>query len=219
MSDTLVIVMAHAGTEEACKRHLPYWQKEGTVMFYSPLDSVVNLGPEAVAMFGHKGHHSEWANKRFLEMLKIALRLDYERIVIQEYDSVSLVPSPGFPESGIAGNVFRDTRPTRGFVGTTFIHPPLMMGMDTLISVIGVLQNQTDQEQFMWDRWLGLAVERAGIESHDLQALGRGFSKNTIEGSDLILAQGAAARGAVCFHGVKSGMTFCAIERAVRERA
>lgn len=210
----LVVTMAHRGTEQHCRTHLPFWQAQGEVVFFSPADLKVRLKEHQVWSHGHYGHHSPQANQRFLAMLKLCAETKASQFVIHEYDSICFSPIVGIPDDHIAGIAYTDCTPNRPFAGSHFIHPPLFLSRPVLLRVIEILSGIREQERFMWDRWLGLCCECGGIPIYDLRARGLGYSRNTIELRDLPAAIEATKNGTACFHGIKSQQVFDALRQA-----
>lgn len=204
-SQSLVIIMAHREAEATCRRHLPLWQSHNCDMiFYCPLNSIVNVGYPVLA-HGLASHHDTMANERFLKLLCLLEKTIYNQFIIYEYDAMSLRSDlSSFRKPDVLyGNVFRDNRPEREFIGTTFVHPPLIFGRTALRRMLDV-QISPSLEHGFWDRLLGLMIERAEIQTFDFLAAGHGFARNTIEPPEYATARNAARAGAYLFHGVKT---------------
>lgn len=208
MVDTKTVIMAHAepAAEDAFNRHLPFWRRHSSdISVMCPLDSQVKTGLPIMPI-GTRGHNGPEANRRFKKLLEILTMMDYDRYVIFEYDSLCL--SPDLPqrvsEPGLWCNLFDEDQPTaRGFKGSHFTHPPLVMDKGTLRDIVRRGEQVSDEaERGFWDRWLGLVCELGSIP---MRGYGRlGFSKNTITESELPEAVKAVHGGAVMVHGVKS---------------
>jgi len=211
---TLVVIMAHKGVEEHCRRHMPFWQRQGSVVFFSPANLIVKMDAVTVWTYGPRGHHTPAANQRFLAMLRFCAKTEADSFAVHEYDSVCFAQVFGIPNDHLAGIAYSDTQPHRKFVGSTFVHPPLMFSKLVLTRVISALAGLKEQEAFMWDRWLGLGCERAGIPIFNLREHALGFSKNTIEPGDIPAALHAISNGACCFHGVKTKTVFDTLKLA-----
>lgn len=212
---THTVIMAHRGTEEHCRAHLPFWtQHGGPISLFSPDDLKVRMHNHTVWSHGHSGHHAPCANQRFLAMLRMCVETKADRFVIHEYDSVCFAPVSGIPDDHIAGIAYTDGAPNKPFVGGHFIHPPLFFSRPVLVRIVEILTNLRETERFMWDRWLGLCCERGGIPIYDLRTRGLGYSRNTIVAEDLPAAIQAIHGGAVCFHGIKSRQVFDALKQA-----
>lgn len=208
--NTLIVIMAHRDIQPTFDRHLYEWEKHGhDIVVYCPKDSIVDTHHRIWA-FGPRGHHGADANKRFKELIYMLALTTYERFMICEYDSYCLSPVlpffrvDAFHDALLCGNVFRDDRPDRGFIGTTFIHPPLILTKSALSILVPALKALADEcERGFWDRMLGLACEERGIPTLDFLRHGLGFSRNTIEAADIASMVAAVRKGAVMIHGVK----------------
>lgn len=202
--------MCHREAQDIFDRHLYEWEKHGhDIVCFCPSDSVVQTGHRIWA-FGSRSHHNAEANRRFKELIYMMSVTHYERFVIFEGDSFCLSPVlpffrvDAFNDALLCGNVFRDDRPDRGFMGTTFIHPPLILTKTALSVLVPALKALADEcERGFWDRMLGLACEERGIPTLDFLRHGLGFSRNTIEAADIASAVTAVRKGAVMVHGVK----------------
>lgn len=214
---TLGIVMAHQGTEEVCRRHLPIWQENAErLIFFSPGDSVVQLdGVEQIA-FGTKCHHGRMANERFRFVIQSAAKLmlaeGYGRFVLHEYDSLCVGPLPETPKLCLAGNEFKDhTTFNKAFAGYTFIHPPLIIWLDLMMRLSELLEVENmNGESGYWDRFIGHMCEgkRHGIPVYNLRQHGLGYSQNTIAPEHFIEVRTAKINGARLFHGIKTEEAF-----------
>jgi len=221
MSRTLVVIMAHKESQETFDRHLPLWSRHGHEMIvYCPCDSVIDPRGNPMLSFGRKSHHDAMANARFRELIRMLTWTQFGRFVVHEYDSLCVGDSiPHFVLDGtegplLAGNVFRDVRPDRGFAGTTFIHPPFVFDYGTAKMILNALDRVSmDLEFGFYDRLLGLVAERADIPLYNFMENGSGFARNTIEEHDLNDAEAAASGGTVFYHGVKSQAALDAILR------
>jgi hypothetical protein len=212
MPHTLIIVMAHREAEPVCRRHLPYWKAhQHDLIFFCPNDSMLNLGFPCWG-YGHASHHDTMANQRFLGLLGLLRNTIYKQFVIYEYDALSTKPdiSRFCDVDLLYGNIFRDDRPHRGFIGTTFIHPPLIFGRKVLTRLLHKPPDPSCEQGF-WDRMLGLMVERQKINTFNFLDHNLGFARNTIEPHDLSDAHKAAKAGCQFFHGVKSEAALKAI--------
>lgn len=217
---TLVVIMAHADIQGTFDRHLKLWEAHGCdIIVYSPVDSVCQPRGHLGVLYGQKGHHSAEANRRFKRLISFLATTAYDRCVIFEYDALCLTPaipiffqwkrakdlkSRDFTRPYLCGNVFHDDGPDKKFQGRTFVHPPLIFthaGLDLLLPHLNALPD--DAELGFWDRTLGLACERAGIEPLDFMAHGLGYAQNTIEQRQWKSAHDAAMNGSIFFHGVK----------------
>lgn len=200
--------MAHAepAAEDTFNRHLVFWRRLGhDISVMCPSDSQVKTGLPVMPI-GTRCHNGPEANRRFRNLLEILAMTDYERYVIFEYDSICL--SPTLPNEidgrGLWCNLFGEDQPAaRGFLGSHFTHPPLVMDKETLRDIVRAGTDVPDEaERGFWDRWLGLVCERGCIPMRGYARLG--FSKNTIAEAELPEAVQAVRGGAVMIHGIKS---------------
>lgn len=210
--NVLAVIMAHHGTEEICRRHLPYWKKDASdLVFFSPANSVVDLPDQEIWAWGRASHHDTEANRRFIHVLEMAARTNFEYISVHEYDSLSLGAIP-LRYGRLCGNVFKIGEVDPRFKGKFFIHPPLTMDRSTLIRVVDALHEVgAEAECGFWDRLLGYACERHGIEPFSFRAHGLGYAQNTIEPCHFAEAKAAVANGAVMVHGIKTREAFNAV--------
>lgn len=212
---TLGIVMAHHGTEEICERHLPLWMQNcDRLTFFSPMDSIMALpGVEHLIPFGNRSHHGEMANMRFRYVIQTAAKMmkdeGYQRVVIHEYDSLCVGPLPDTGKRSIAGTVFYDNTHGSGFLGSCFIHPPLIIWEDLIHRLSDLLEMENmNGESGYWDRLLGLMTEKHFISKINFLEDGLSYSQNTIQQQHLIEIRTAKIHGARIFHGVKTEAAF-----------
>lgn len=208
---TLCIVMAHHGTEETCWRHLPFWRAHTSeVVFFCPADSVISgVGDtEQIWKAGYASHAGPMAIDRFRRMLGMAVNTGHSHFLIHEYDSIHFGPLP-ICDGFLGANRFGDDRPERGFKGTQYLHPPLMMSAEILRRVHdGFCRIENSAEGGFWDRVLGLICELDHIPVFDFMTAGIGFSHNTIEPGMYESAVEAFKNGAILFHGMKHDALF-----------
>lgn len=217
MSKHLLTVMTHAGAHETFMRHYYEWQKHGTdILVFTPDEPYPQINvPHEVLKLGRAQHHGAESIRRFRNLLTYLAGKPHESFSIFEYDSFCLsVGIPGFNPDGLSGHVFRDDQPNRGFVGTYYVHPPLVFSAPTLRRILKSAQHvRDDAECGFWDRWLGWVCEREGIQFQNYLA-SYGFSRNTIEPPEIPAAVAAVNNGAVTFHGVKTKECYDAIKAA-----
>jgi hypothetical protein len=211
----LTIIMAHKEVQETFDRHLPVWTKlNPELVVFCPLDSILDTRGHELWAFGRKSHHDAEANRRFKHLIVRTSRMIYNATMILEYDALAF-EYPEILRESIGCNVFRDDRPERGFIGTTFAHPPLYMGYHANNMLCRELEKlPNDCEQGFWDRMLGLAIENGNIPTHNFLMHGQGFSRNTIEPHDIPACVEAVRNGATMIHGVKTEACFNAIMEA-----
>jgi len=218
----LQVVMAHKQAQATFDRHARFWAHHDcdTLVFCPKGDEVVSPWP-TISM-GSRQHHGPMANKRFKWLIHFLAKLDYQWFLVQEYDSFCVSPVVPIVSDQrirqamvVAGNVFTDNRPDRGFVGQTFIHPPLVISKSALIEVDKVMDKVPEwAEEGFWDRLLGFVIEQADIMPVDMLHLNLGFAKNTITQKDHPELVKAICGGVRFIHGVKDPLTFEVIMQA-----
>lgn len=210
---TCTVVMAHGKAQGTFDRHLPYWQRNGSFWFVAcPADDMVRTTYPVLGI-GRTSHHNAAANQRFRELFHILARMDFDQFWIHEYDSLCVdVEPPTLDPHKLWGNLWRNTEPKR-FTGKQFFHQPLFMSREILQRLSLRMERIPDSaEEGFQDRFLGLAVDLAGVPFAGYEKLG--FSRNTIEPEHLRDAVAARKAGATLFHGIKSAMVLDAIVRA-----
>lgn len=207
----LQIIMAHKEAQATFDRHLPLWERNGkSIMVFCPIDSIVSTALPVIA-YGRSSHHDAMANRRFqwlLKFLKDHTAADW--YIIHEYDSFCACwDVPRFEAGKLWANAW-ENNDRRKFTESNFFHPPLMMDRGVLVAVADAVNRLPDTAQHgFWDRLLGLAVDQSSIPWSGYGPLG--FSRNTIEPSDIPGAVSAKRAGAVLFHGVKTPQAMNAI--------
>jgi hypothetical protein len=217
MTDLATVISARNVVHEAacCRRHLPLWgafAKDGPVVFASPEDAPIP-GSMRVGRSGHVGAESIW---RMLCLWHVAATLPARRVLFQEYDSFCLdTDLSAFAEPGLWCNRFTDL--TRQYTAAWFGHNPMLIDRESLLKLLRVSHGMDlNAEKSVGDRWLSVAVERAGVAVH---AYGpRGYSRNEIKPDDLPAAVEAVTNGATMIHGVKSPEVFAALTAAYQTR-
>lgn len=216
---TLVSIYCHnkPGAVEAFERHFQYWQELGhDILLFSPSDAAVSVAGISGITTGKAQHHGVQSIKNFRGVLEHMAGLGYDRHAFFEYDSICLGPLPEF-KGDLAAIIYHDSNP--GFTGKMFCHPPILFtasGLNRLVEEFK--QMPFDAEQGFWDRWIGLAIERAGLVYTDLLTDGRGWSRNTIyevHHKDLF---NAILRGVKVIHGIKDQQTLEVIQRAWKKK-
>lgn len=205
---TLISIMAHGGAQAVFDRHLPIWKehvKEGAeLMVWSPMNDQVlasGIPQQAIVKAQHNGPDSI---DRIRYILEFMAGTGHDRYGFFEYDSFCLGPIPMF-KTDIAGNLFIDETPSEQFKGGMFFHPPIFLtnsGMQRLAAE--TKQMPSTLEGSFWDRYLGLAVKRAGLTYTSFLETGQGFSQNTVEPVQYPDLRKAILHGARCLHGIKT---------------
>lgn len=214
--------MAHKEAQDTFNRHYPFWkQLGGDILVVHPTDSKVILPEREKIMameFGKAAHTGVQSIVRFRSILEHMNGLGYDRSAFFEYDSFCLGEFPEM-KGAMMAPVFRDNSPERGFEGTTFCHPPLFFTPFGLSAVTEVIKTMPlTAEGSVWDRFLGLAIERANLEPFDLLGAGMAFCDNTIHPARHPALALAVRNGSRMFHGVKDEATLKVILEANRLR-
>jgi hypothetical protein len=224
---TLITIMAHREAQEIFTRHFPVWWDLGhDLMIACPAQQSVAL-PEIrrhgrhiqTLEVGKAEHHGFQSIVRFRTILEIMNGQGYDRYAFFEYDALCLGHDLPEFKGDVAGNVFRDNSPDRGFEGTMFSHPPLVFTAAGLAKIVEVMtQLPLSAEKSVWDRWFGLAVEKSGLAIHNFLEHEQGFSANTIEKNQLDQLFRSIRGGVSMVHGVKSPECFqvCMAARALQ---
>ena len=198
---TLVAIHCHGGTEQVLSRHEPFWRAHGHDFVYlCPKDKPIS-GPHLSA--GMQGHSGPVSIDRFRQAWKLLERLEYDRYVIFEYDSLCISTFLPTPSIGLLANRFENFE-TR-FKSKFYFHAPWIMSLATLQSlnaIMHVLSPATEGGYF--DRFLGFALQTHNIGHLSLQILNQGYSQNTIEPQHYEQMQMEILKGATCLHGVKT---------------
>lgn len=216
---THVSIMAHADAKDTFLRHFPYWKMQTEsldhIMAWMPEDGKFQIDGLTYQTIGKRQHHGPQALLRFRYMLEFLNGMDYERFLIYEYDSFSVSSFPA-DMGDFAANCFIDPNAKeQGFEGSMFCHPPLVFSKTGLSTILKHLHGY---EKGFWDRAIGLAVQKSGIQPFNLVEKRLGFSSNTIEPSQFQDLRFAILGGAICFHGVKTVECLEVIKRADKHR-
>ncbi len=221
-NNTLVVVMAHDGVRATVERHKGYWEKWGDVVYLCGMaDPLQGCQYGLQWVYGPPQHYGYESNQKVLLGLKQALMGLPSTIVFIEYDAVILGNDASWikkrPEDAVWCPSFRDTRPERGFTGTTFCHPPLVMSHKTASHLVAAMEKLgAGVEQGFWDRYVGLACERYGIKIRNMWDDGMCYAANPIHGGHIDAACDAVANGARFIHGIKDEQTLRRLESCVK---
>lgn len=218
--DTIVIVLAHGKAADIVARHLPLWQKQAhEVVFFTPTDDVL---PERYWQYGvgKSKAYSADTNLRCLAALRFAFATQAKYTLLFEYDSVILGDIPNKylpPAGGVSAPVFFDSSPGKKFLGKFFLHFPQMYtrtGLQKVVQAMDALP--ADSEGGFTDRYVGLAVERAGIPVLDMNPTGFVYTQNEIDEPKLPAATEAYRKGARWSHGIKTEKVLKALQEAAK---
>lgn len=221
---SLITVMAHKEAQETFNRHFPIWKSLGAdIMVAFPSDSRVLLPERSGAMgleVGKAAHTGVQSIVRFRTILEHLGGHGYDRYAFFEYDSFAFEwPEMTWP---VAAPVFGDNSPDRGFEGSMFLHPPIFFTREGISKTVEAIKKlPLTAENSVWDRWIGLALERAGVRVENLLLLGEAFSDNTIHEPRFPELFKTTRNRCFCFHGVKTKVCLDVIleARKIREAA
>lgn len=215
----LQVVMTHPEAMPIYMRHRPIWERmKLPILTYTTASHHPSRYPKEVLAFGSPCHNGPASLDRFRylihELSNRCKEQGHEYVLINEYDSFCLSPSiPTMLFGDCIWSNLHFEKPGTRFVSTHFLHPPLFMSAKILHLISGACDTYRDQEcGGFWDRMLGYLCEKAGIPMMPYGPLG--YSTNTIHAANIPHAIGAALRGALFFHGVKTPEALAAIESA-----
>lgn len=219
---THVSIMAHAEAKETFLRHFPYWRMQAEdnlnhMIVWMPEDAKFHIEGISYQAVGRKEHHGQQAILRFRYMLEFLNGLAYDRYLIYEYDSISLEHVRIFDQD-FAGNLFPEPNAGKSFMSPIYSHPPLVFSQRGLAKVCEEFRQMPELENGFWDRYLGLAIHRAGLTTRSFMQDGTGHSHNTIHPDHYDGARIAVMNGAVHFHGIKDIACLKVIQRAYERR-
>lgn len=214
--NTLGVVLAHGRAADACRRHDPVWRKLCAEMFFfSPVDDPLPFEARSLNV-GKSKPYSPDTNLRCREALRLASLTYYEYILLIEYDSLifSDIPEKYLPPAdGVSAPVFHNVDPK--FKGKFYLHFPQCFTRSGAQATVAAMDAMPlDSELGFTDRYVGLAVEKAGIPVLDLNPTGFVCTHNEIDDAKLpdVLAKYKA--GARWSHGVKTEKIFKALQKA-----
>ncbi len=215
--NTLGIVLAHGKANDVCLRHLPEWRKRcAEIFFFTPVDDPLPGTLLRQYSVGKSKAYSADTNLRCREALRLAALTYYEYILLIEYDAVifSEIPEKYLPPpDGVSAPVFHNVDPK--FKGKFYTHfPQCFTRAGAQATVAAMDRLPLDSEQGFTDRYVGLAVEQAGIPVLDLNPTGFVCTHNEIDDKKLpdVLAQ--YKKGARWSHGIKTEKVFKALQKA-----
>ena len=201
--------MAHKEphAQEAFNRHYPIWKKLGAdIIVACPTDSQILLPEREVIQkldVGKAAHTGPQSIIRIMAVMERLWQPQYDRMALFEYDAIAF----DWPEmtAPIVAPVFRDDGSERPFKGTMFLHPPIFFRPDGLQRLLAQFQKmRVEDECSVWDRFVGYAIELAGIEVRGMLQEGLAFSHNTIHPDMFPALRYAVRNGAYAYHGIKS---------------
>jgi hypothetical protein len=202
-ASTLLIIMAHKEGQATFDRHCVHWAyHRAEILVFCPRNSIVQTSWPVLAI-GTASHHDAMANWRFRQLFEVLERTIYDNFFLLEYDAICFHPELPLSYCGqINANLWQNTEPLR-FKGSTYLHPPLAFSKDILKRINKAARTVPDSEsEGFWDRQLGLWCDIAKVPPAGWNE--RGFSRNTIQDSDIPSAVTARKAGAFLFHGIKT---------------
>jgi hypothetical protein len=217
--------MAHKDAQETFDRHFPLWWDLGhDLLIVYPqgakvlLPTIKGVQTQTISTLeiGKPAHTGVESIVRFRTLLEHMHGQGYERYAFFEYDALCFGELP--EKFGlIAGNVFRDNSPNRSFIGTMFVHPPLMFLQKGLDAVVEEMNGMAlTAEGATWDRWFGLCMERIGMPIFNFMEAKIGTARNTWHASELPTLRAEVLGGARLIHGIKSAEAFNVASEAYR---
>lgn len=220
---THISILAHGAAQATFDRHLPFWSEtaklctpEADVMVWMPENDKVKTALPGQAL-GKAEHNGVTAINRFKYIIEFMAGLGMDRYVFFEYDSICLGSLPD-SKVDVIGNMFTD-QISEQFAGGMFFHPPILFSNHAVqklnAEMLGMPPNLEGQ---MWDRYLGLAVKRAGLSHKSFFDSGLGFADNTIPVKRQYDLVKSIIHGCKLIHGIKDVQTLDVIKRAWRLR-
>lgn len=219
--DTLVIVLAHGRAADVVQRHLPIWRDHGNlVVFFTPVDDPLPDFPGLIQFSrGKSKAYSADTNLRCREALRFAAMCSkFSFTLLFEYDSLvfNAIPaehSPTVVGVDVVAPVFHNADPK--FQGKAYLHFPQFYSAEAVNKVVDAMDAMVlDAEHGFTDRYIGLAVEKAGLHVRDLNPTGFVYTQNEIDTAKLPEALAAYAKGARWSHGIKTAEVFQALRKA-----
>lgn len=215
-----ILVMAHGKVLPTIERHEKYWTRWGDVTYVTSVNDGIPGSRGLQWAYGPPEHHGFECNRRVMLALKQATQGFPTNIILLEYDCLILGQDKSWlkmvPRDAVWCPAFSDTRATRGFVGTTFCHPPLVMNCRTACHLVEAMEKLGPAcEAGFWDRFVGHVCEQYAIKIQNMWNTGDCFARNPIDGEYLDSACEAVSKGARFIHGIKDEPSLRRIEACV----
>lgn len=213
----LGVVMAHAAAEATVRRHLPYWLRVcDLVEVWVPEGHGFKLPEGAIVIEAveNGGAYSAATSERTTIAMGAAMDHDHEFVMLLEYDAIVWGPIPArvLPEHGAVAacrwpNEPHSPVPGKTFKGAFYLHFPQLYSRLALELTVGTIRQSmtfTDEHGYT-DRFLGRAVELAGVPVRDWRAEGLAYSYENISAHPGRVAEcvEAVRRGVLFSHGIK----------------
>lgn len=213
----LGVVMAHGAVQATVERHLPYWLRVcDMVEVWVPEGEGFKLpgGVLVIEAVANGGAYSGATSERTTIAMGAASDHDPEFVMLLEYDAMVWGPISRrrMPEHGHVAaccwpNEAQSPVPGKTFKGSFYLHFPHIYSRLALELTVGTIRQAmkfTDEHGYT-DRFLGRAVELAGVPVRDWRAEGLAYSWENISGHPGRVAECVeAVRGGALFsHGIK----------------
>lgn len=239
----LGVVMAHGAAEATVLRHLPYWLRVcDQVEIWVPAGEgfpIYTPGAVVIEAVPNAGGYSAATSERTFVAMQAAMDHNHEFVMLLEYDAMvwGPIPASALPEHGAVAacrwpNEPHSPIPGKTFLGAFYLHFPHLYSRLALELTVGTIRQamRFSDEHGYTDRFLGRAVELAGVPVRDWRAEGLAYSYENISkhpGRVLECIE-AVRRGTLFSHGIKddaslqrilaaspwSGLTFEKLMRA-----
>jgi hypothetical protein len=220
--NTLGLVLAHGKAADVCRRHEQVWRKNcDKLIYFTPVDDPLirtgtELGLRTQYSVGKSKAYSADTNIRTREALRLASLTYYEYVLLIEYDSLifGAIPEQYVPPAdGVSAPVFHNNDPK--FKGKFYLHFPQLFTRTAVQAVVAAMDALPDDaERGFTDRYVGLAVQNAGIPVLDLNPTGFVCTHNEIDEPKLPAVLAAYKKGARWSHGVKTEKIFKTLQKA-----
>jgi hypothetical protein len=220
MIKNTVIVLAFEGAKGTVERHRKYWEAQGDVVYVCGQGDALQGEYGLQWVYGPAEHHGFASNRKVLLALKQAIQGFPTNVLLMEHDAFILKPfkewGHAIPTDAIWCPSFSDTRPNRGFVGTRFCHPPIIMNHRMACRLVSAMEALGPAcEDGFFDRYIGLACDQHGIKVQDMWAEGLCYARNPIEGHYLDEACEAVKKSAIFIHGIHTEDNLRRIEASI----
>jgi hypothetical protein len=216
----LGIVLAHGKAVATCVRHLPVWlQSCDRVIFVTPCNDRLCLEDIAQYSVGvSAGRYDASVSFRCREALRFASLTDYTHVALFEYDSLIFGEFPDMGPAGVMAPMIYPFEPQ--FKGRGYPHFPQLYTRDAARRVVKAMDTiPLAAEQGFTDRYVGLAIQEAGLQISDVHRTGLAYTENHITRDKLEAAVVAYSKGARWSHGIKDQIVFETLETAAKAYA
>lgn len=176
MSDTALVILAHAGASATILEFEPYWRR-----LRLPLIAALPAGddwpgdpPDQVWSFGESARLGPACVRRFAQVCRACAAAGFDRYVLMEYDTLNLDEHlPEFRHGCIscAGAVDKSVEPVRPCLSPWMASRPLLHQLAAALDY--TLSHPLPPPLDRWvegylDRWIGAAIWQAGLPLHIL---------------------------------------------------